>query len=314
MINSLKLMKKLIDRREFARYSAFAGAASLGIPGFTGSGSKKRTKSRLEDKEYLKISLNAFSFDKPLKDGTMNLDDLLDFCSETGFDGVDLTGYYFPGYPEPPADEYVYHIKRKAFRLGIDLGSTGVRNDFTWADPLKREGEKKLVKDWINVAAKLGAPAVRIFAGTLSKEEYPWETRASWIADDIRECAEYGKEHGVMLALQNHYDFMKTASDVEKMLRMVDHSWIGLMLDIGSYHSPDPYADIASTAEYAITWQMKEKIFVNDTQVETDYGKIIEIVRKCGYRGYLPLETLGEGDPYAKVRALYKKVSDILAE
>ncbi len=79
----------------------------------------------------------------------MKLDDLLDFCADTGIDGVDLTGYYFPGYPEVPSDEYIFHIKRKAFRLGIDLGCTGVRNDFTWADPIRREGEKKLVKDWI---------------------------------------------------------------------------------------------------------------------------------------------------------------------
>ena len=103
-----------------------------------------------------------------------------------------------------------------------------------------------------------------------------------------------------MIALQNHNDFMKSAAEVEKIMKMIDHSWVGLMLDIGSYHSPDPYADIAATAKYAITWQMKEKVFVNDTQVDTDYEKVINIVRECGYRGYLPLETLGEGDPSPK--------------
>ncbi len=103
-----------------------------------------------------------------------------------------------------------------------------------------------------------------------------------------------------MIALQNHNDFIKTAADVEKMMRMIDHSWVGLMLDIGSYHSPDPYKDIEPTAKYAITWQMKEKVFINETQVDTDYKKIIDTVRSCGYRGYLPLETLGEGDPATK--------------
>jgi sugar phosphate isomerase/epimerase len=303
-------MKKLINRREFARNAALAGVASFGIQGLTGiAGSKPRYSDR---KDNLKISLNAFSFDKPLRAGTMTLDDLLDFCAKTGFEGVDLTGYYFPGYPVVPSDEYIYHIKRKAFRLGIDLGCTGVRNDFTWADPIKRETEKELVKNWIVVASKLGAPGVRIFAGVLSKEEYSWDERAKWIVDDIRECADFGKEKGVMIALQNHYDFMKSAAEVEKIIKMVDHSWVGLMLDIGSYHSPDPYADIASTAKYAITWQMKEKVFLNDTQVDTDYEKVISIVRQCGYRGYLPLETLGDGDPSAKVEALYNKVKTVL--
>ncbi len=305
-------MKKLFNRREFARNAALAGAASFSFAGIPGIAAGRRGPEKSDRRDYLKISLNSFSFDKPLRAGTMSLDDLLDFCAETGFEGVDLTGYYFPGYPAVPPDEYIYHIRRKAFRLGIDLGCTGVRNDFTWADPKKREEEKKLVKEWIQVAGKLGAPGVRIFAGVLSKEEYSWEQRAKWIVNDIRECADYGKDYGVMIALQNHYDFIKSAAEVEKILKMIDHSWVGLMLDIGSYHSPDPYTDIAATAKYAITWQMKEQIFKNDKQVDTDYEKIIDIVRKCGYRGYLPLETLGEGDPVAKVEALYKKVKTVL--
>jgi sugar phosphate isomerase/epimerase len=305
---------KSFNRREFTRNAAIAGIASFGMPAF---GAKIRETEMPDSgikQDYLKLSLNAFSFDKPLRSGSMTLDDLLDFCSKTGFEGVDLTGYYFPGYPAPPDDEYIFHIKRKAFRLGIDLGCTGVRNDFTWADPNKRSDEKKLVKEWIRVAAKLGAPGVRIFAGALSKEEYPWNERAKWIVDDIRECADFGKENGVMLALQNHYDFLKSASDVEKIMKMIDHSWVGLMLDIGSYHSPDPYADIAATAKYAITWQMKEQVFVNEAQVDTDYVRVLAIVRQCGFKGYLPLETLGEGDPGTKVKALYNKVKSVLIE
>jgi sugar phosphate isomerase/epimerase len=305
-------MRKLFNRREFAKNAAVAGVASFGIPLFAANKNAVLSPSSHKKQENLKISLNAFSFDKPLRSGEMSLDDVLDFCASTGFEGVDLTGYYFPGYPEAPSDEYIFHIKRKAFRLGIDLGCTGVRNDFTWADPLKREGEKKLVKDWIKVAAKLGAPGVRIFAGVLSKEDFSWDERAKWIVDDIRECADYGKENGVMIALQNHYDFIKSAAEIEKILKMIDHSWVGLMLDIGSYHSPDPYADIAVTSKYAITWQMKEKVFVNDSQVETDYEKVISIVKQCGYRGYLPLETLGDGDPFSKVESLYKKIYSVL--
>lgn len=47
----------------------------------------------------LKISLNAYSFNELLTNGSMTLDDLLDFCAANDFDAVDLTAYYFPGYP-----------------------------------------------------------------------------------------------------------------------------------------------------------------------------------------------------------------------
>jgi sugar phosphate isomerase/epimerase len=301
-----------ISRRLFARSLAVAGIGSVGIP-LSGNYEKSVDIPIVpEVKGKLKISLNAYSFDKPLRQGTISMFDLLDYCASVGFDGVDLTGYYFPGYPAVPPDDFIYEVKKKAFKLGLGISGTGVRNDFTWSDKLKRAEEKKLVKEWIVVASKLGAPLIRIFSGTLSKEAYTWEEKLKWIVDDINECAEYGKNHGVMIALQNHYDFIKTASDVEKILKLVDQNWVGLLLDIGSYHSSDPYSDIARNAKYAISWQLKEKVFINDSQVDTDYSKIINIVKQCGFRGYLPLETLGEGDPSSKAEALLKKVNSVL--
>jgi Sugar phosphate isomerases/epimerases len=300
------------NRRSFTKKIITAGVAATTLPFIADAAQKYSVPVPESDPQNLKLSLNAYSFDKPLRAGTMTIDDLLDFCAKTGFDGADLTGYYFPGYPEVPTDEYLFHVKQKAFRLGIELGCTGVKNDFTWHDPAKRESEKKLVRDWIIAAQKLGAPGLRIFAGTLSKENFSWEERAKWIAGDIRECAEFGKQHGVMLALQNHNDFLKNSAQIETLLNLIDSDWVGLMLDIGSYHTDDPYVDIAANSKYAITWQMKEKVFIRDSQVETDFIKIRDIISRCGYRGYLPLETLGEGDPYQKVSELFKKVSSVL--
>src|SRR5258708_30903550 len=91
----------------------------------------------------------------------MTLERALDVCAELGFDAVDPTGYYFPGYPEAPPDRFLYEIKKRAFRLGLDISGTGVRNDFTAADRAKREADVALVKRWVDVAGKLGAPLGR---------------------------------------------------------------------------------------------------------------------------------------------------------
>jgi sugar phosphate isomerase/epimerase len=304
-------MNSKISRKDFTTKIAFAAIAPSFLPGLL-KDSSGAYHEELQTKENLKLSLNAYSFNDPLIKGTMSLDDLLDYCSVTGFEGVDITGYYFPGYPAVPSDELIFHIKKKAFRLGLEISGTGVRNDFTWNDPSRRNEEKKLVKDWIIVAEKLGSPLLRIFAGNQLKDNIPWNERARWVADDIRECAEFGKDHGVMMALQNHYDFLKTPGEVEKLLSITGSEWTGLLLDIGSYHSEDPYSDIAQTSKYAISWQLKEKVYINDKQVDTDYNKVIDIVRKCGYKGFLPLETLGEGDPKLKVEALLDKVKKVL--
>ena len=95
----------------------------------------------------------------------MTLEQVIDFCAELGFDAVDPTGYYFPGYPEPPADAYLYAVKRRAFLSGLDVSGTGVRNDFTQPEAAKREADVAHVGRWAEVAAKLGAPVLRVFDG-----------------------------------------------------------------------------------------------------------------------------------------------------
>jgi sugar phosphate isomerase/epimerase len=297
-----------ITRRFFTRSLAVTGIGSVALPLL---GNYKNSEALPGQQSFLgklKISLNAYSFDKPLRAGTMSISDLIEFCAKTGFDGVDLTGYYFPGYPAVPSDNFIYEVKKKAFKLGLGISGTGIRNDFTWSDATKRAEEKKLVKDWIVVTSKIGAPLIRIFTGLLSQEAFSWDEKLKWITDDINECAEFGKKHGVMIGIQNHNDFIKTTSDSEKIIKLVNTEWVGLLIDIGSYHTPDPYGDIAKNSKYAVSWQLKEKLFINETQVETDFNKIIAIVRKCGYHGYLPIEALGEGDPKVVVQNLFKKV------
>ena len=255
-----------------------------------------------------KISLNAYSFNNPLRSGEMTISDMLDFAAETGFEGVDLTGYYFPGYPTVPSDEYIYRIKRKAFRLGIEICGSGVKNDFTLTDPSALEAEKKLVKDWIVVASKLGAQTLRIFSGAGVSEGHTWKQIADRMTADILECARYAQQYGVVLALQNHNDFLGTADDVNTIMQMINSEWVGLMLDVGCYRSTDPYAEIAQTINHTVTWQVKEEVYVNNLPVKIDLDKLKKIIDASDFRGYLPIETLGPGDAKQKVTAMYREV------
>src|ERR1700683_3743953 len=66
--------------------------------------------------------------------GQMTLFDFIDFCSKNNIDGCDPTGYFFPTYPTPPEDAYIFSLKRHAFELGVGISGTGVRNNFTTSD------------------------------------------------------------------------------------------------------------------------------------------------------------------------------------
>jgi sugar phosphate isomerase/epimerase len=262
----------------------------------------------------LKTSLNAYSFSKPLLSGEMNLDQLIEFCALNQIDAIDLTAYYFPGYPEVPSDEYLYHIKQKAFMLGVEISGTGVRNAFTEQDPVKLKTSVELVKKWIIVAEKIGAPVIRVFSGTADPKGLSRAEAVDQVVRMMSECVAFGKAHGVVVAIQNHNDFIKTADQAIEIIQRVNSEWCGLILDIGSYRTGDPYKEIAQSIPFTVNWQLKENLFVNGIEQKTDLNKLMAIVQASGYRGYLPLETLGEGDPKIKVPLFLKEIRSALKE
>lgn len=237
----------------------------------------------------------------------MSLEDLLDFTADHFIPALDLTAYYFPTYPEVPDDAFLYEIKRKAHRRGLVFSGTGVRNNFTQPDEQKRAEDVQLVCNWIDAAVKLGAPTVRIFAVPEAKNGVSEEETMQWMIDSIRECVDYGKQKGVIVALQNHNEFVKTAQQVHQTIKSIDSEWFGLMLDIGSYRTANPYDEIAETATYAVNWQIKENVYERQQKQKTDLVKLFRIIYESGYRGYLPLETLGPGDPQQKVVAFLQE-------
>ena len=250
--------------------------------------SKKFTNSSV------KTALNAFSFGKMLNNGKMSLFELVDYCAEQGFDAVDLTGYYFPGYPNVPSDEFIFDLKLHAHKMGIEISGTGVRNDLASPDSAKRAGDVKHIKEWIEVAAKLGAPVVRVFAGPVpAGYEDKWDEVAAWMVESYKECAEHAAKYGVIIGIQNHGDMLETADQTIKMIEMVNSKWFGTIVDVGYFISDDPYIDIEKVMPYAVNFQVKESPFGVLSRVRTDMPRLLRIISNSGYRGYLPIETLG---------------------
>jgi sugar phosphate isomerase/epimerase len=303
-------MKSENSRRNFMKSMLavpFVASVPFAASGISPLNSRKGSVSDKYGHKF-KLSLNVYSFNLLLREGKIDLYDVLDFCAEYNFDAIDPTGYYFPGYPAVPTDKYINEFKWKAFHLGLDISGTGVRNDFANPDPSSRKADIEMIRKWIVATAKLGIPYLRVFAGNHVHEGFSRDQVFDWMAKDFQECCEIGKKYGVIIGLQNHNGFLKTANDVDRIFQMVDSEWFGLNLDIGSYRQKDPYAEIEQNIKYAVTWQFKEFVWIDGKETPTDYVKLLQIVKKAGYRGYLPLETLGPGDPYQKVPVLLDRV------
>lgn len=267
----------------------------------------------------LKLSLNGYSFNDELmayksdpKTG-LSLFGLLDFCAEHDFDGLDPTGYYFPGYPNVPEDSFINEFKRHAHNLGVEISGTGIRNDFANPDKAVRDEGLARAKEWIVASAKLGAPVLRLFAGHIAPGyENRWEESVNWVIEYMRECVKFGEKYGVLIGCQNHGDVLRNADQTIHVVNEVDSRWFGIIADTGNMKTEDPYADIARIVPYAVNWQVKESAYGNDSDVSIDLPRLIKIIHDGGYRGYIPIETLKGGgrpyNPYVLVPAFAKKV------
>lgn len=290
-----------MHRRDFlhgmgvlAAGSAAAGAAPAPSPAARIPGRAAGTAVRL--------SLNAYSFNVPLRDGSMSIDDMIAFCARQAIGALDLTAYYIKGYPAVPEDAELFRIKRLAFVNGVALSGTGVRNDFTLADPAARRAEIQRVKDWIVAAEKLGVPTLRVFAGQEVKAGEERARLLERVVQGVQESAQFGREHGIVVAIQNHNDFLKTAEQTVEVVQAVSSPWVGVTLDVGSLRStPDPYAEIRTLTPHAVSWQLKELVYFGTETRAIDLARIRSIVDEVGYRGVLQIETLGPGDPVAKI-------------
>jgi sugar phosphate isomerase/epimerase len=284
----------------------------------------------------LKLSLNAYSFARLLNDRLLgrgeglSLQQLAEFCARHNFDGVDITAYYFPGYRDRklPDDKFVFEVRKRCFELGLGISGTGTGNNFTVADKDARAKDVAWVKQQVELAAKLGAPVLRVFADTQMRAQ-TWQTVSNgasrdevekWIADDIRACVDHAKNFGVIIGVQNHGDFIKTADDLIGLLKRIDSPWCGAIVDTGYFKAADPYAEIAKAAPYAVNWQIKQSPLGVEKEAETptDLKRLMRIVRDSGYRGYLPIETLsprgGSGyDPFTVVPKFLNEVRAALA-
>jgi sugar phosphate isomerase/epimerase len=255
-------------------------------------------------------TLNAYSFLEQLNaniaDPSKGIDlfGVVDFCMKHDIGAVDLTGYFFPGYPKAPPDGYVARMKRYVHDRGIVISGTGVKNDFATADKAVRAEGVELTKMWIEVAARLGAPVIRVFAGPQQKNPKDWQTAANnakredvegWMSEALHTCAQHGEKFGVLVAVQNHGDFISTGPEHLSLLQRVNHPWCGPLVDTGKYFTDDPYADIAMVTPHAVTWQIKETLGSSLKSPATNFKRLAKIIHDGGYRGFVPIETLAMG-------------------
>ncbi len=310
---------KNMTRRDFGRRSLAAGGAAL--VGTLPRMSRAAQPVVRNGAPYMKLSLAAYSFNKFLprgwptpqkSDAKMSLLDFVDFCAAQDLDACEPTSYYFPA---EVTNDYLMQLKERTFRLGLDISGTAIGNDFCLPEGPEREFQLQMTRNWIDYAALMGAPVIRIFAGKVPKGDTEVVALDRCVAG-INQSLEYAADKGVVLALENHGGITATPAQLLAIVaRIEDSPWFGVNFDSGNFHTADPYADLERIAPYAVNAQVKVAVQRGDgtPKEEADLGRIIEMLKAANYRGYVVLEYEESADPWQTVPRYLQELRQLIA-
>jgi sugar phosphate isomerase/epimerase len=254
------------------------------------------------------ISLAAYSVRKALTSGQMDLFQFIDWCAKLDLAGTELTSYYFP---EKFDGAYLRRLRNRAFRSGVTISGTAIRNNFCLPPGPEKDKEIAHVKQWIDYASELWAPHIRIFAGEVpdgsSKQE-----GIRWVADGVKAVLDHASERGVMIGLENHGGVTGLATDLLAICREVgEHPWFGVNLDTGNYEE-DPYREVEMTVPLAVNVQIKVEMADGKKMVPADLERVAQILIKGGYRGWVALEYEADPDPMTEVPKYIRRLKELL--
>jgi sugar phosphate isomerase/epimerase len=259
----------------------------------------------------MKLSLAAYSFRTALSGPkkSMTLDDFVDLAASYDLEAVEPTSYYFP---DPPTPEYCRSLRRHALLQGLAISGTAIRNTVTYAPGAQLDKEIDHVKRWVDLAAELHAPTIRIFAGDLQKGTSEADARG-WCIDAIHRACEYAAGRGIILALENHGGIVSTPDQLLAIVKAVKSDWFGVNLDTGNFRGADPYADLARLAPYAVVAQVKTEMTIGGKRQHADLSRVIAVLKAVNYRGYVALEHEADEDPRAAVPKYLKQLRGLIA-
>ena len=260
-------------------------------------------------KARLNLSLAAYSFrdyfntathaqKRPQGGKIIDMHGFIDYCADQELEGAELTSYYIDQKIDKAG---LVALKRHAFLRGIAISGTAVGNEFTLPKGEKRDSQIIHVKKWIDNAAHMGAPHVRVFAGGAVGQSLK-EAQALCI-EALEELGEYAGRRGVFLGIENHGGIVAEADSLLEIVKATRSDWVGINLDTGNFHTADVYGDIARCIPYAVNVQLKVEVQPRGARQKSqaDIKRLVGILRDGGYQGFVALEYEAAPNPWVAV-------------
>lgn len=263
-----------------------------------------------ERKFHIRAGLVAYSYRKLLAAKSMKYEDLIRTVADWGLDGLDCTVYWFPD----SSSEYLASLRKAAFKHGVTIYNAGVRVSLCQPTPELRAAEHEKIKQWVDVADRIGASHIRVFGGAIPKGATEQQAIA-WAAEVMKRGAEYAGSRGITLGVEDDGGLTTAAGPTIEIVKEAASPWAGINADSGNLRDHG-YAQFATMLPYITSVHLKREITDAEGKKEpADWNRLLEMLGNAGYRGFVGLEYESDNPETevprlaAELRAAVRKVS-----
>ena len=247
------------------------------------------------------ISLAEWSLHRALSNKMLdNLEFPVKAKRDFGITAVEYVSSFFSDYVTDP--KYLTELKRITDYHAVKNVLIMVDGEGNLGEPTE-EGRLKTVdnhKKWVDAAQFLGCHSIRVNAGGSGTPE----EHAANVVLGLRKLCEYGQTKGISIIVENHGGHSSDGGWLSQVIRTVKMPNVGTLPDFGNFHigegqDYDRYKGVEELMPFAKGVSGKSYDFDKDGNETTiDFPRMIGIVKKSGYRGYIDVEY--EGSKYSE--------------
>jgi len=227
---------------------------------------------------------------------TWEIERAVAFARDTDYDGVEIrvdAGHQHGISSQSSAAER-QRVKGLFADQGVDVACIATSGHFARPDPTEHAAQLAAAKANLDLAADLGAPVVRIFAGGGIPALTP-ET-ADQVAAAFDEVGEYAAGTGVCPMLECGHDIIKSATEAAEVLKRVTISNFGALWNHAT----------VDDETYDVLKDRIRHFHVHDDVLDPDNTAVFDLatrMKPVGYDGYVSLEIIkGEDLPEQLLR------------
>ena len=304
-----------MKRRDFSKLtiaSAFIGLTPLEILSATSN-----------NKDQLKISLAQWSLNKAIKSGELSPLDFAKKARSFDLDAIEYVSGLYTNHTDILKKISMQKLSKELLKRSDDYGIDNVLimidSQGSLASSNKKERLKAIDnhKKWIDFSYEIGCETMRVNLSGETKLD-------RWTENSIKsltELSDYNKSINVVV--ENHGGLSSNGKYLSNVMSKVNIDNCGTLPDFGNFcidGSPracnewyDIYKGVEELMPYAHAVSAKSYDF-DDSGNETkiDYSKMIDIVKKAGYKGYIGIEYEGsrmsEDDGIIATKKLLEKL------